>query len=138
MIDATEKNTKAVGNVSEAYCTARFLELGWRVYLPFGDNERCDLLIERSPNVFEKVQVKTARLKNGYIESKVCSSYRHRGRKVKDYRGEVDWIALYCADIRKVFLVKPESAPSFSIQLRLESPANNQTKNIRWAKDYEI
>jgi hypothetical protein len=121
-------NTKSIGNISEAYCTARFIELGWKVYFPFGDNERFDILIERAPDIFEKVQIKTARLKDGYIESSVCSSYAHRKRPGKNYRNEVQWIAMYCAELKLVYLIKPEDAPERSIRLRVKPAKNNQEK----------
>ena len=39
-------DTKGVGNIGEAKVLCKFVELGIPVYLPFGDNERSDLIAE--------------------------------------------------------------------------------------------
>lgn len=72
------QNSKSKGDISEAKCLTRFLEKGWRVYLPFGDNARCDMIVERSEGILEKVQVKTARMKGSFIEAAASSSSLHR------------------------------------------------------------
>ena len=52
-------NTKAIGEVSEAAILAEFLKAGFPVLLPFGDNQRYDMVIEVSGR-FLRVQCKTA------------------------------------------------------------------------------
>jgi hypothetical protein len=52
-------NTKAIGEVSEAVILAEFLKAGFPVLLPFGDNQRYDMVIEVSGR-FLRVQCKTA------------------------------------------------------------------------------
>ena len=37
---------KQKGNIGEAKCLAKMIELGIPVAIPFGDNERYDLIIE--------------------------------------------------------------------------------------------
>jgi len=39
-------NTKAIGEISEAIVLAEFLKMGFPVLLPFGDNQRYDMVIE--------------------------------------------------------------------------------------------
>lgn len=39
-------NSKSIGERSEAMALAHFLQLGWVVLLPFGDNQRYDLVID--------------------------------------------------------------------------------------------
>lgn len=39
-------NTKNVGNVGEAITLAEFVKRGIPVYIPFGENERADLVAE--------------------------------------------------------------------------------------------
>lgn len=41
-----KQNHKAVGEHSEAIIIAKLLEVGYHVFLPFGDNLRCDVVIE--------------------------------------------------------------------------------------------
>ena len=39
-------NTKSIGNIGEAKALCKFIEYHIPVYLPFGDNERSDLIAE--------------------------------------------------------------------------------------------
>lgn len=130
-------NSKAIGDISVAMVLARFLELGWIVLLPFGDNQRYDIVIDRG-NGFEKVQVKTAHKLGDCLEFATCSSYAHRGGKRKSYYGECDLFAVYSKDTNKVYMLKVDDAPKTTCSLRLTPPRNRQKKNIRIASDYEI
>lgn len=38
--------TKRIGNIGEAKVLSKFIELGYPVYIPFGDNEKADLIAE--------------------------------------------------------------------------------------------
>src|SRR5262249_30713483 len=52
-------NTKSIGEVSEAIILAEFLKAGFPVLLPFGDNQRYDMVVEVGGR-FLRVQCKTA------------------------------------------------------------------------------
>ena len=52
-------DTKGVGNIGEAKVLCKFVELGIPVYLPFGDNERSDLIAEFNGKL-NRIQVKTS------------------------------------------------------------------------------
>ena len=39
-------NSKNIGNIGEAKVLTKFVELGFPVYIPFGDNEKADLIVE--------------------------------------------------------------------------------------------
>ena len=60
-------NPSKIGNISEAKVLAKFVENGWVVLIPFGNAEPYDLVIDRGLG-FEKVQVKTGRLREGVIK----------------------------------------------------------------------
>ncbi len=45
---------------------------------------------------------------------------------------------VYGPDNLKTYLVPQEEVSSALGVWRVEPPANNQTKNIRWAQDFEI
>ena len=53
-------NSKHVGDTSEAQVIAALLKMGKNVLLPFGDNQRYDVVIEEKGK-FIRIQVKTAR-----------------------------------------------------------------------------
>lgn len=50
----------------------------------------------------------------------------------------VDFYVLYCIENDYVGIIPFEDSSLTAITLRLESPKNNQTKGIKFAKDYEL
>lgn len=138
-------NHKAIGELSQAHIIARLLEAGYGVLIPYGDNLRYDLVIEDADEKFYRVQCKTGWIENdgAYIEFATASSYYHTkagrtGHGRKDYRGQIDYFAVYCSDTRGVYLVPVNHVGLVGARLRLQPTANNQEKNVRWAKDYEL
>jgi PD-(D/E)XK endonuclease len=138
-------NHKAVGERSEAILIAKLLEAGYSILTPFGDNRRYDLVIEDADSHFYRIQCKTGWLeKDGaYIEFATASTYYHTkagrtGYGRKDYEGEVDYFAVYCPETKGVYLLPVEHTGVSQMNLRLVPTKNNQEKNVRWAKDYEI
>lgn len=75
-------NSKTVGDVSEAKVLARFIELDWSVSIPFGDNQRYDLILDRGLGL-ERVQVKTACYRSGSLVFKACSQSCGGSKKFK-------------------------------------------------------
>jgi|SRR5579875_21232 hypothetical protein len=141
-----KQNPKAKGERSEAYIIARLLEVGYNVLTPFGDNAWYDLPIEDADGNFWRIQCKTGWLADdgACIEFKTASSYYHtRASRTtnharKDYRGEVEYFAVYLPDMRKVYLVPIDHVGTASAFLRIVPTKNNQQKNVGWAKDYEL
>lgn len=71
-------NTKQIGNIGEAKVLSKFVELGLPVYVPFGDNERADLIVEFNGKL-NKIQVKTSiNAKDGVMIFDLISSTTHR------------------------------------------------------------
>jgi hypothetical protein len=140
-----KQNPKAIGERSQAYIIARFLEVGYNVLTPYGDNTRYDLVIEDADGQFWRIQCKTGWIEGdgAYIEFATASTYYHtkRGRMGhgrKDYRGQIDYFAVYCPDRKAVYLIPVEHVGVTNARLRLIPTANRQENNVRWAKDYEI
>jgi len=129
--------TKEIGDVSEAMAVAAFLRAGLTVLTPFGDNKRYDMVIERD-GVFYRVQSKTARLKSGTLLFDACSSYCHRGRGKKNYRGDVEFFSVYAPEFDKVYVVPVKDVPKTQGSLRVDATKNGQKNNVRWARDYEF
>lgn len=130
-------NTKNIGDRSEAQVLAAFLRAGKVVLQPFGDNCRYDLVVDEN-GIFERVQVKTGRVQDGLLRADICSSYAHRGRGKKDYRGDADLFAIYCPQLDKIYIVPVADAGRATIHLRINPAKNGQKSNIRFAKDYEF
>ena len=130
-------NSKNIGNIGEAKTITKFVEYGIPVYIPFGDNERADLIAEFNGKL-NKIQVKTSvKAEDGYMRFDCTSSTAHRlnGSKHIYTKDEIDYFALYNIQRDKLFLIKVEDCPT-TICIRYEKPKNNQVKGIRMEEDY--
>lgn len=54
------------------------------------------------------------------------------------YRGQCDYFAAYCEELNKIYLLPVDQVGTTRVNLRLVPAKNNQEKNVRWAKDYEL
>ena len=115
--------------------------LGYGLYLPYGENTRCDLIIERLGKL-ARVQCKSGRLRTGAVRFAVCSNYAHHPNpkiRHRDYRGEIDAFVVYCRDTSGVYLIPIEDLPlTREGSLRVAPARNNQQERVRAAADYEI
>lgn len=128
-----KENPKTIGERSEAVILAKLLLCGEVVLQPFGDNQRYDLVIDRSGE-FIRIQCKTGRLKDGVISFWSCSN--SGGYSKRDYLGEIEAFAVYCPENSQVYLVPVMDAASRNTRLRVENPRNGINSTIRWANDF--
>lgn len=127
-----------IGHRTEAAILAQLVARGYRVLLPFGVNQRFDLVIESNER-FLKVQCKTGRLRSGAIRFKSVSVQSNTSAtRERGYAGEVDLFAIYCPENARVYLMPADEVSPNINYLRLDPTRNNQAKRIRWAKDYEL
>ncbi len=135
---------KAVGNATEAMVLARLVQAGKMLWIPFGENQRYDLVIEEDDGRFVRVQCKTGRLRRGTVRFNACSfTYHHpdnRGTRpyMHNYRGAADLFGVYCPETDAVYLVPVDEIGVRRGSLRVEAARNNQAKKIRWARDFEL
>ena len=131
--------TKAVGERTEAIVLAELLKAGYVVLLPFGDNQRYDMVIEEN-GIFKRIQCKTAHTvaSGTAIGFKTASSYAHRGRPSRGYKGEADLFGVYAPSTGKVYLVPVDAVGVSSCNLRLTASRNGQVQGVRLAKEYEL
>lgn len=132
-------DTKGIGNIGEAKVLCKFVELGIPVYLPFGDNERSDLIADFNGKL-NRIQVKTSvKAENGKMIFDLTSSTTHRSNGVrhKYTDNEIDFFACYNIARDKIFLV-PVDEPRSAITIRYEKPKNNQILGINFEDDYLI
>lgn len=135
---AAKRDTKAVGDRSEAIVLAALVNKGYLVSIPFGENQRYDLLADDGNRIL-RVQVKTGRLRRDVIAYSCSSSHTHRGgTHARPYFGQADIIAVYCPQNGKVYLVPEEEFVASRAHLRLTAPVNNQRRGIRWASRFEL
>jgi len=131
-------NTKAKGDVSEAMVTAALLQRGEVILVPFGDNQRYDLVIDRA-DTFLRVQVKSGRLRDGAILFNTRSNHYHRGKGYRSYEGQIEFFGVYCPETGTCYLVPIDACGGLQVgSLRVEATKNGQKTGIRWASEFRI
>jgi len=123
------------GKTTEAKVLSALVDAGKSVLIPWND-ERFDFVVYED-GAFQRIQVKTGCLKNGYVLFRTVSVHS-QGTHRRTYEGEVDFFGVYCPDNQTCYLVPAESLPKEMASLRLTPPRNGQTHGIRWARDYEL
>jgi len=132
------RNTKLIGDISEIKIAAALVEAGYRVFFPFGENHRYDLLAEDESGSFHRIQVKTGRLRSGVIVFRCYSVHETpKGLIMQRYAGQIDYFGIYCPENRQCYLVPVQHVGSNGY-LRIQPCENAQRKKIRWAETYLI
>lgn len=133
-------NSKSIGNIGEAKVLCKFVELGIPVYVPFGDNEKADLVADFNGKL-NRIQVKTSfKAEDGKMIFDLTSSTLHRKNGIKHIytSEEIDYFACYNVTRDKIFLIPIDNTPKTSITIRYEKPKNNQSKGIIFEEQYLI
>jgi PD-(D/E)XK endonuclease len=127
-----------VGLRTEAAILAELVRRGYQVLVPFGTNQRYDLVLDVSGR-FVRAQCKTGRLREGVVRFST-RSIRSNTRETffRDYAGEVELFLVYCPETNGIYAVPVDEAPSGYGYLRVEPTRNGQAEGIRWARDYEL
>jgi hypothetical protein len=133
---ATHASPKTVGERSEAMVLAAILKEGLPVLIPFGDNQRYDLVVETAQG-FVRVQVKTGAYHRGAVCFWSCSSEAHRGGSRRGYQGEAEMFGVYCPHLDRVYFIPVAAVPERQVVLRVEPARNGQAMNVRRAEEYE-
>ena len=136
-----KRDSNSIGEISESAIIARFLQLGYVVLTVYGGNQRYDLVIEDTERQFWRIQCKTARLEDNETVVAFHTSSNNvalKNKRRQHYRGQCDYLAAYCEELNKVYLVPVDQVGVTKVNLRLVPSRNNQERNVRWAKDYEL
>lgn len=135
------EHPKDIGDRSTLAIMAALQRLGYGIYTPFGENTRCDLVVEAGESLV-RVQCKTGRLRRGAIEFALCSNYGHHRNPqtyARDYHGQIDYFAVYCLQTGGVYLVPISDLPGRrQALLRYDPPRNRQRRGVRFAAQYEV
>jgi hypothetical protein len=127
-----------VGLRTEAVILAELTKRGYRVLLPFGYNQRYDLVLEIDGS-FMRVQCKTGRLRDGCVIFR-AQSVRSNSRKavIRDYKDDVELFVVHCPDTGGLYVIPIDDATRTQGTLRIDPTANGQDRRVRWARDYEL
>ena len=131
---------KTKGDLAELKVAADLVERGYRIAIPFGEDNDFDLILIREGKL-ERVQVKYSQSDGAVIAVKCYSHSLTNGRirQTKRYTSNtIDWLAVYDATTNRCFyLPATELGLGRSIvHLRLTEARNCQRRGIRFADDY--
>ena len=131
-------NSKQIGNITEVESMLAFLKLGYNVLTPYGDCERYDFVADVNGK-FLKIQCKTSHSfgENEGIEFSCKSSHRIEGKFVNERYSSKDVDYFITTFNNKCYLIPIEECGG-SKKLRFVPPKNGQTRNVTFAKDYEL
>lgn len=130
-------NSKMVGERTEGIVLAHMLRLGYSVLIPFGNNQRYDLVIDKGNGALIKGQCKTARITNGCLTFNAASVNGFTGKR-KTYVGQIDVFWVYSPSTDKIYEIPVDAVGINECRLRIDPPKGGATSGIRWAKDFMI
>ena len=124
--------TKRLGNIGEAITQMEFVTRGIPLYLPFGENEKTDMIIDLNGDL-KRVQCKTSEeFKNNKIVWKISS--RTSSGCHKYTKKDVDFFALYNLE-SKIHILVPIEDLKGRYTLVVSIPfkkSKNQNDPINW------
>jgi PD-(D/E)XK nuclease superfamily protein len=129
-------HTKDKGDlgVAKAYCD--LVEKGYLVLFPSTEHAPFDL-VSYDGNNFVRIQVKYRRAVRGVLQINLINWWADKngshGKQVD--KKQVDVVCVYCPDTDKCYYFKCVDV-NVSVSLRVDTPKNNQSKNVRFAEDY--
>lgn len=128
-------NPKAIGEKSEGIILAHLIRRSHVILMPFGNNQRYDMVVDLGNGNFIRGQCKTGVYRRGCVRFHPCSS---GGGKKCDYRNQIEVFWVYCPELDKVYQVPVGDVGTRQALLRVDPPLGGATSGIRWAKDYEL
>jgi hypothetical protein len=138
MSNTCSQNTKTKGELTELRVLCKLQEMGFSTSLPWGDNQRYDCIVDVN-NILLRIQIKSSRFRNGAVVFQTSSSYRHTKSNVsiKGYDfNEIDAFITFSEEQNEFYACHVFDSPKVSIRLRVKSAKNNNSKNVRMAKNY--
>ena len=133
-------NSKMKGQLSEARALYEFQKRNIPVCIPWGENERYDMIAEFNGK-FNRIQVKTSNEeRNGAICCYCRSSTNHTTNKnLTTYEDDVDYFVFVNQTYDLIAIVPIEEIGNKKqIRLRLQPAANGQTTNTRFFSDFSF
>lgn len=129
-------HTKSKGDLGVLKAKVDLYQKGYITLSPDTEHAPFDIAIYKDGEI-KTVQVKYRTVKNGAIVIKFESSWADKnGSHVKLFdKDSVDIFCVYCPDTDKCYYFDAKKFGR-SVNLRVETPKNNQGKNIKFASDY--
>jgi hypothetical protein len=130
-------NSKQVGDETEAKVLTTLISNGFSVSVPFGDNDKYDLIVDNEGALY-RIQCKTAwRTKTGTIRFNTHSQTTEDGEyRESTYDGEVDAFIVRYPQTDNLYWIDAEETPEQKMELRFSADIDHPS--INWAEDYEF
>ena len=130
-------NSKDVGDETEAKIILEVIAHGLSVSLPFGDNDKYDVVIDDQGHLY-RVQCKTAwRTKMGTIRFNTHSQTTRNGEYHEtSYVGKIDAFLVRFPETETLYWIDIDGASERKMDLRLTETIDHPA--INWAEEYEF
>lgn len=132
--------SKEKGNLGLVKAIAKFIELGYEVFTEVGDNSDIDLIAIKEDKTL-KLQAKTTeKVNNGTMTWAIVKNRMNsKGYHKTFYNNKIDGYVLCCLKNNYIgYMPFNDLTNKYIITFRLDKPKNNQLKNVKFAKDYEL
>lgn len=125
------------GEYTEAVVLTELKGRNIPVSIPFGDNERYDLVIETPGGRHLRAQVKTGWITDGVVQFKGQSQHTNaNGNTYKPYTDGIDCFLIYTHEIEEMFLVWKEEVGQ-NMSIRISTPKQTHD-SMNWAEEYQF
>ena len=129
------RNSKDTGDETEARIIAELLANGYSVSIPFGDNDKYDLVLDDGTRLL-RIQCKTAwSNKSDTIRFNTHTQTTKAGEYHEDtYLEEVDAFLVRYPETGQLYWIDVDDATEQKMELRFEASLDHPS--INWADDY--
>jgi hypothetical protein len=133
----TGRNTKDVGDETEAKVVHELVAAGLSVSIPFGDNDKYDVIVDDGGEL-HRVQCKTAwQNKPDTIRFNTHSQTTRNGEYHEEtYDGAIDAFLVHCPQRDEFYWVDVADATEQKMELRFDADIDHPS--INWASDFEF
>ena len=137
MAEAKTTNSKDRGDETEARAIRDLVSSGSSVSIPFGDNDKYDLIVDDGENLY-RVQCKTAwENKEETIRFNTHSQTTRDGEyHERTYHGEIDAFLVRYPKTETVYWIDIDDATEQKMELRFDAEIDHPS--INWAENYEF
>jgi hypothetical protein len=130
-------HTKKKGDLGVLKAQLDMFEQGFVILNPVTEHAPFDLVAYKD-GIFRRVQVKyksVDRTGSITLHFRSCWADKNGTHTRQINKEEVDLYCIYCPDTDACYYLDPKDYKS-SVTLRVETPKNNQSRNVRMAADY--
>ncbi|WP_137288045.1 group I intron-associated PD-(D/E)XK endonuclease [Natronorubrum halophilum] len=131
------RNSKDIGDETESRALSKLIESGYSVSIPFGDNDRYDLVVDDGGDLY-RLQCKT-----GWPNKDETMRFNTHSQTTKDgvyhertYHGAIDAFLVYYPEMETFYWIDTAEATDQKMELRFESEISHPS--INWAEAYEF